>query len=149
MTETGSGDGEGTTINIQLPIGSGEKAALSTFDDIIAPAAEHFQPDMIFVSAGYDAHFLDPLENLQFTASTYNALCRRLKELANKLCKGRLVLLLEGGYHLDALGESVADSFRGLLGLPSIDTFNKACLHDEPQSKVQSMIQEIQRIHNV
>lgn len=122
---------------------------LSTFEQIVAPAAEKFKPDMIIVSAGYDAHFLDPLASLQFTSSTFNSLCRNLKQLANKLCDGRLLLLLEGGYHLKALGDSVADSMLGLIGQGSVDTYDRHQLQKEPVDKVNDLLTEVSRIHNV
>ena len=87
------------------------------------------------VSAGYDAHWRDPLAGLQMRTSTYHRLARQLAEAAQQLCGGRVVFLLEGGYDLKALGASVADSFRGLLGEPSADSFDPDLLRDEPVHK--------------
>jgi len=70
----------------------------------------------------------------------------KLKQLANKLCEGRLVMLLEGGYNLDALGESVADSFFGLLGEPSIDTLNRSGIETEPMSEVESLLKRVSQL---
>ena len=147
MTEVGSGNGEGTNINIPLPAGSGEIAALSTFEQIVGPAAEKFKPDMIVVSAGYDAHFLDPLASLQFASSTYHVLCQNLRQLADRLCHGRLVLLLEGGYRLQALGDSVTDSFLGLMNHPSIDKCDRKSLQDEPSENIKDLLKEVSAIH--
>ena len=67
-------------------VGSGDAAAKLAFDKIIQPAAIRFQPDIILISAGYDAHWRDPLEKLNFYSSTYHFLTRRVKQLSNKLC---------------------------------------------------------------
>jgi acetoin utilization deacetylase AcuC-like enzyme len=91
------------------------------FDAVIAPAARRFRPEMIFVSAGYDAHRLDPFALLQFRSSTYYKLAARVKALADELCEGRLLCLLEGGYNVAALGESVVETFLALTGQASRD----------------------------
>ena len=88
---------------------------LAAFDEIVEPAARRFRPDIILVSAGYDAHWRDPLAGLQLRSSSYHSLGARLAALASELCGGRLVMLLEGGYDLKALGESVANTFLGEL----------------------------------
>ena len=67
-------------------VGSGDMAARLSFDKIIQPAAIRFQPNIILISAGYDAHWRDPLEKLNFYSSTYHFLTRRVKQLSNKLC---------------------------------------------------------------
>ena len=67
-------------------VGSGDAAARLAFDKIIQPAAIRFQPNIILISAGYDAHWRDPLEKLNFYSSTYHFLTRRVKQLSNKLC---------------------------------------------------------------
>ena len=70
---------------------------LAAFDEIVAPAARRFQPDIILVSAGYDAHWQDPLEHLQWQSATFHWLTAAVRRLAKELCGGRLLLLLEGG----------------------------------------------------
>ena len=96
---------------------AGHEAMLAAFDEVVEPAARRFCPDIILVSAGYDAHWRDPLAGLQLRSSSYHALGGRLAALAGELCGGRLVMLLEGGYDLKALGESVANTFLGELFL--------------------------------
>ncbi|PRW56020.1 histone deacetylase 14 isoform X1 [Chlorella sorokiniana] len=147
--EVGTGAGEGATINVPLPGDSGHTAALDVFETIVAPAAQRFKPDIILVSAGYDAHWRDPLAGLQFRTSTYHALGACLKQLADQLCGGRIVFLLEGGYDLKALGESVANTFLGVLGEGPADAFNPDLLRDEPTEKVQQVLLEARRIHDL
>ncbi|KAI3436510.1 hypothetical protein D9Q98_005927 [Chlorella vulgaris] len=150
-SEVGTGDGEGATINLPLPGDSGHEAMLAAFDEVVAPAAQRFQPDILLVSAGYDAHWRDPLAGLQCRSSTFHALGHRAKLLADELpsCRGRLVMLLEGGYDLKALGESVANTFLGVLGEAAADNFNPALLRDEPMDKVQQVLREARRVHGL
>ena len=149
ITDMGEGDGLGATINIPLPPGSGDKAVLSALEEIVVPAAARFQPDFIIVSAGYDAHWRDPLAGLTFRTGTYHRLCTKLKELANEMCGGKIVFLLEGGYDLVGLSEGVADSFRALLGDASTDVGEIPGLRDEPDDKVRNVLTEVKAMHQV
>ncbi|XP_050141746.1 histone deacetylase 14, chloroplastic isoform X4 [Malus sylvestris] len=149
--EVGHGDGEGTTLNLPLPGGSGDAAMRAIFDEIIVPCAQRFKPDIILVSAGYDAHVLDPLASLQFTTGTYYMLASNIQQLAKDVCGGRCVFFLEGGYNLESLSYSVADSFRAFLGEPSLasEFDNPAFLHEEPSTRVRQAIQRVKQIHSL
>jgi acetoin utilization deacetylase AcuC-like enzyme len=146
--EAGAGDGAGATVNLPLPGGAGHEAALAAWDEVVEPAVRRFKPDIIIVSAGFDAHWKDPLGALSWRSSTFHALAGRASALAAELCAGRLVLLLEGGYDLGALGESVASAFAGLLGRPAIDSLREA-LPEEPLERVRAAIRETQRVHGL
>lgn len=74
------------SLGCMCAVGSGDAAARLAFDKIIQPAAIRFQPNIILISAGYDAHWRDPLEKLNFYSSTYHFLTKRVKQLSNKLC---------------------------------------------------------------
>ncbi|KAG2250004.1 hypothetical protein Bca52824_089632 [Brassica carinata] len=149
ISDIGKGKGEGTTLNLPLPGGSGDIAMRTAFEEIIVPCVQRFKPDLILVSAGYDAHVLDPLANLQFTTGTYYSLARDIKQLAKEVCGGRCVFFLEGGYNLESLSASVADSFRALLGEESLasEFDNPAYLYDEPMRKVRDAIEKAKSIH--
>ncbi|XP_027921737.1 histone deacetylase 14 isoform X1 [Vigna unguiculata] len=149
--EVGSGDGEGTTLNLPLPGGSGDTAVRTVFDEVIVPCAQRFKPDIILVSAGYDGHVLDPLANLQYTTGTYYMLASSIKQLARDLCGGRCVFFLEGGYNLKSLSYSVADTFRALLGDRSLasEFDDPNILYEEPSTKVKQAIQRIKHIHSL
>jgi acetoin utilization deacetylase AcuC-like enzyme len=112
--EVGGPDAPGATLNIPLPTGATGDVALHAFDELIAPVAEEFGPTWVLVSAGYDAHRDDPLAGLRWTAGDYALLTRRVLELAPD---GRLVVLLEGGYDLDALRRSTAATAAALVGI--------------------------------
>lgn len=120
LEETGEGRGQGTTINVPLPPGSGSTALLAAFDRIVAPAARRFQPDLILISAGFDMHQLDQTMNMNDAG--FGALAGRLSGLADELCGGRLVLMLEGGYHAEALAGGVEASLRAMAGEPTDET---------------------------
>jgi acetoin utilization deacetylase AcuC-like enzyme len=112
--ETGEGRGEGTTVNVPLPPQTDGERWLHAFDSRIAPAVRGHRPDMLVVSAGYDAHEADPLAQLRLSTDTYAQVAARLASMAGELCDGRMVWLLEGGYDLDSLGASVAASLVAL-----------------------------------
>lgn len=151
INQIGTGDGEGATLNLPLPGGSGDRAMRDVFDEVIAPCAQRFKPDIILVSAGYDAHVLDPLANLQFTTGTYYMLASNIQQLATDLCGGRCVFFLEGGYNLSSLSHSVADSFRAFIGEPSLaaEFDNPAFLYEEPSKRVKEAIQRVKHIHSL
>ena len=99
----------------------------------------------------YDGHVLDPLASLQFTTGTYYMLAAHIKQLAKELCGGRCVFFLEGGYNLESLSYSVADSFRALLGEPSraSEFDNPAFLYEEPSTRIKQAIQKVKAIHSL
>ena len=141
--------GEGSSINIPLPGDSGHRAAIAAFEDVVGPALRRFAPEIILVSAGFDSHWKDPVGGLQYRSGTFYELAVRLKQLAKAVCGGRLVFLLEGGYDLEALGESVASTFSGILDGRVIDGIDPGLLRDEPVDKVKAVLEECRRIHGL
>lgn len=115
--ETGRGEGEGTTVNVPFPGGVGDQGYARAFDEVLRPLAQRFRPQLILVSAGFDAHWNDPLAGMQLSIGGYAALVDRLLALANELCHGRLVFTLEGGYHLEVLAHSILNTLRRLSGV--------------------------------
>ena len=116
IDETGARDGEGFTVNVPLLAGWGDDEYQAVFEDILAPAAERFEPQLIMVSAGYDAHWADSLASMQVSISGFARLVEITKTLADMLCQGRMVFTLEGGYHLEALALSVGATLDILRG---------------------------------
>jgi acetoin utilization deacetylase AcuC-like enzyme len=110
--ENGVGPGFGTTINIPLPPGTTGDAYLAAFDDIVVPAAEKFRPTWLIVSAGFDAHRSDPLTQMGLSAGDYPLMMSRLVQLVPT---GRVVMMLEGGYDLDALKNCTSSSLAALV----------------------------------
>jgi acetoin utilization deacetylase AcuC-like enzyme len=120
--ETGRGAGVGTTLNCPLARGAGDRAFLDALRHELEPAAERFQPDFVLVSAGFDAHTADPLGGLAVTTEAYTEATRVLCRIADRHAQGRLVSVLEGGYNLEALGESVAAHVAALAERPPPET---------------------------
>lgn len=108
VEERGVGAGTGYTVNAPLPAGMGDGAYEMLFDELLRPIADAYAPDLVLVSAGFDAHRMDPLAQMQVTSQGFARMCSTVREIANEHAEGRLSLVLEGGYHLDALSESVA-----------------------------------------
>ena len=101
--ECGRGAGLGTTVNVGLPAGCGDGEYRATFDQVFEPALRRFAPDIIIVSAGFDAYRDDPLADMRVTGAGFLAMARSLCRLADELCAGRIVYALEGGYDLGGL----------------------------------------------
>jgi acetoin utilization deacetylase AcuC-like enzyme len=116
VDETGSGAGAGTTLNIPLPSGTTGDVYLQAFDEIVAPVAERFSPTWVIVSAGFDAHRDDPLTSMGLAAGDYGPLTGRVLSLVPS---GRRVVMLEGGYDLDALTHCSSEVMRQLAGMPA------------------------------
>jgi acetoin utilization deacetylase AcuC-like enzyme len=106
--ETGEGEGAGTTINVPLPAGSGDTELLAAFTDRLRPAAEAFRPDLVLISAGFDARQGDLLGGLEVTDEGFDRLTRIVQEIAARHAGGRIVSVLEGGYTLAGLASAVA-----------------------------------------
>ena len=113
--ETGSGPGAGTKINVPLAAGSGDAQYQAAFEEKLKARALEFRPDFVLISAGFDAHQDDPLGGMKVTAEGYAVLTRIVKALARECCKGRLVSVLEGGYDLKGLADSVEAHLRVLM----------------------------------
>jgi len=114
--ETGTGKGVGTTLNVPLPPGASDAQILAAFEQQLVPAARRFKPDFILVSAGFDGMRRDLLGQFDITPAGYTAITRVIVRLADELCQGRIVSVLEGGYRLDGLAESVAAHVKVLRG---------------------------------
>ena len=114
-SETGCGSGVGFTVNRPLWAGAGDAEFLGALDSILAGPAHEFRPDVVLVSAGFDAHEDDPLAQLTVTTEGFAAATRAVCAFARAMCGGRLVSVLEGGYDLTALGECVTAHVKALM----------------------------------
>jgi acetoin utilization deacetylase AcuC-like enzyme len=115
LSETGAGEGEGYTINLPVPPGSGHDEWLSLVQQIVAPAARAYEPGFVLVSAGFDAHRDDPLAECTLTEASYAAMAATIRDLAGELA-APLAIVLEGGYDLGALARSVAATMAAAAG---------------------------------
>jgi acetoin utilization deacetylase AcuC-like enzyme len=114
LDEQGQENGLGATLNLPLPAGCGDAEYGLLFDTVLAPVLLAFKPEIILVSAGFDAHERDPLGGMTVTTRGFGLFAERLCTVADQACEGRIVMALEGGYDLDALAESVGETVRVL-----------------------------------
>jgi acetoin utilization deacetylase AcuC-like enzyme len=147
VREIGSGDAEGTVINIPLEVGVGDNGFKNVYEEIVLPAVRRFNPDLVLVSAGYDAHRDDPLASLNLSLSGFDWISRQLINLSDEICSGKIIFFLEGGYNLDVLRNGVINSIKGLMGIKSFDGFIETTQQDEPD--IQNLVKELKRIHNL
>jgi acetoin utilization deacetylase AcuC-like enzyme len=117
LEEVGVGRGKGTTVNVPLPAGTGDGVYVQAMERIVVPALADFQPDLIWVSAGYDAHARDPLAMMEMSTEGFGVVSSLLVEAAEELCEGRILATLEGGYDLEALPVSLLATIAAMAGV--------------------------------
>jgi acetoin utilization deacetylase AcuC-like enzyme len=113
--EVGLGRGAGATVNVPLPAGSGDEVYLGVFQRVFVPVARAFRPDVLLVSAGFDAHRDDPLAAMEVSADGWAALAALVRAVADEVCGGRLVFVLEGGYALSGLRDGIDATLSALV----------------------------------
>jgi acetoin utilization deacetylase AcuC-like enzyme len=124
--EIGSGPGEGFTVNLPMESGSIDVDFEYVFDRVALPVLRQFKPDLILVSAGFDAHQRDPLAMMRATEAGFAAMTMALRRVADETCRGRLALVTEGGYDLTALEGSLDAVVHTLAGPSSAPTWPAA-----------------------
>lgn len=145
--ETGRGQGAGTTVNVPLPAGVGDNGYAIVFRDLLWPIARHFGPQLMLISAGFDAHWSDPLAAMLLSLTGYANLVRELRDMAQSLCDGRIVFTLEGGYHLDVLAYSTLNAFYTLLGDDEIvDPIGPSPSEERP---IDSLVKQLDDFHEL
>jgi acetoin utilization deacetylase AcuC-like enzyme len=115
VNETGSGKAVGTTLNVPMLPGSDASDYIEVFKNRLKPSLLDFSPDFVLISAGFDAHRLDPLAAINMTAEGFAILTELVAEIANETCEGRMVSALEGGYSLKGVSESVVAHVEQLM----------------------------------
>lgn len=148
LHEIGADEGRGATINIPLPAGHGDASYRELFAEVVVPAIERFQPDLMLISAGFDAHWVDPLASMQLTLAGYDYLARECVKLAERLCAGRIIFVMEGGYDLRALAHGWCNIASALLGKDGIsDPYGSP--RPGTSLDIQSLIQQLRQIHRL
>jgi acetoin utilization deacetylase AcuC-like enzyme len=147
IRETGSDEGSGSVVNIPLPARVGDQAFEAITEQVIEPIANRFAPDILLISAGFDAHWNDPLASLQLSTTGYCQLGTALLRMAENLCDGKIVYFLEGGYDPDDLWDNVLAIFYSLKKetLPT-DRLGPA---PYPEVNIDDLIETLQTIHGV
>lgn len=149
LDEIGAGAGRGYTLNIPLAGGQGDASYRRLFDEVVRPAVERFNPDLMLISAGFDAHWVDPLAGMQLTLGGYDYLARECIRLAERLCDGRIVFVMEGGYDLPALANGWVNIARALLGQDGVSDPYGEARSAADASGIQPLIDELRRIHRL
>ena len=123
--DTGTGAGRGFTVNLPLDAGATDSDYELVYERVVSPSLRQFKPQLILVSAGFDAHQRDPLAGMRLTTAQFGRLTATIAGIADELCDGRIVAVTEGGYDLQALADSLATALRVLDGQASLDEFPK------------------------
>ncbi|HEV2581483.1 MAG TPA: class II histone deacetylase [Ktedonobacteraceae bacterium] len=117
LEQVGSGAGTGYTVNIPLPAGTGDRGYVAAFEQLVLPVGLQYQPQLIIISAGQDANWLDPLAQMMLTMAGFRAISRLMRDLAETVCAGRLVMLQEGGYSAAYVPYCTIAAVEPLLGV--------------------------------
>jgi acetoin utilization deacetylase AcuC-like enzyme len=115
VLETGEGDGKGFTVNVPLTAGGGDAVYRAAFERVILPVLDEYRPQLVLVSAGFDASARDPLAEMTLSADAFGWMARALRRVADKSAEGRIALVLEGGYDLVALESGLLAATRGIV----------------------------------
>ncbi|MBC6408198.1 MAG: class II histone deacetylase [Rhodobacteraceae bacterium] len=143
--DRGYGNGAGLNVNVPLPAGAGHTAYVAVMDQIILPALERFQPEMIVVACGFDASVIDPLARMQATSDTFAEMTLRLKAYAETHCGGKLVLVHEGGYsevYVPFCGHATIAALSGsAVSIP--DPFEETFRVRQPSARFDGFLREV------
>ncbi len=144
LKDVGRGAGAGFTVNMPMPPGSGDVEYAIFFDQIIIPILDHFQPELLLISSGYDAYRHDPLAGMSLTHQGFYNMADSLKQAAERHCQGRLLLCLEGGYHLEGQAGAVIQVLNALgnFGLPVTERSPDL----EPTRHAQARLEEVLQV---
>ena len=141
--EVGSGDGMGYTVNVPMEPGMGDDEFIRIFEEILKPIIDQYKPEFILVSAGFDIYFEDPLGGMKVSPEGFAKLTRLLTDEADKICDGKIVFLLEGGYNLDGLWISTKEVIEELL-----DKKKTEYKLSVSETNVDSLIDNIKKIYS-
>ncbi|HAG08671.1 MAG TPA: histone deacetylase [Desulfotomaculum sp.] len=143
----GQGEGEGFTVNVPLKSGTGDQEYEAVFRQILYPIAMAYQPEFILISAGQDAHHSDPIGGMYLTTRGYEKMTAIVKEIAQRCCNERIVILLEGGYNLEGQAQSVAAVFNTLAQL-NFDVHEKIYPQNTVSSGFINDLNEVKKIQS-
>ena len=149
LDEVGAARGAGATINLPVPAGHGDQAYRLMFKQVLKPVAERFQPELMLVSVGFDAHWVDPLAGMRLSLAGYDWLARQCLGLAQEVCDGKIIFLMEGGYDLKALAHGWANIARALIGgIALSDPYGNPDSVADPR-QIEKLIRRAREIHGL
>lgn len=147
--ETGRLDGRGSTLNAPVAAGHGDQSYQALFEDIVWAAAEGFQPELMLISAGFDAHWADPLAQMQLSLGGYDYMARESIKMAQAFCDGRIVFVMEGGYDLKALAHGWRNIAGALLGADGFSDPYGQPASSAPIAEIRPLVKKLRRIHSL
>ncbi len=143
LHEVGTRRGRGFTLNVPFPPGVGDAGYVRALNDYVRPIAKQFRPQIILISAGFDAHWQDPLAMAGLSLTGYAIMAQTLIKMAEEFCDGRILFVLEGGYQHDVLTYGIANVFSALLGHDKVlDPFGPT---PEGERNVDDLIDQLRR----
>jgi len=154
VNEVGEGDGRGFTVNVPMPAGVGDGGFARIIDTILTPVADRFKPELILVSAGYDAHWRNSAYvrgiDERVSVAGFYTIAKQIQAIADKHCPGRLAAILEGGYDLDGLAYGVDATLRAWLGMPAIDDpAGPSPIAAVEGQKFDTMLAQVRSVHGL
>jgi acetoin utilization deacetylase AcuC-like enzyme len=138
--ELGEGAGAGATVNVPLPAGCGDEEYLGAFLRIVVPVVRAFRPEFILVSCGFDAHRADPLASMDVSGEGYAGMSHIVRALADELCRGRCLFVLEGGYAAEGLYEGTSAVLEALLARAALPPTMPELAPGSPLDKVLTRV---------
>jgi len=145
--DIGTGPGEGYSVNVPLPAGSGDEVFTLVFDEIILPVAASFKPELLLVSAGYDAHWNDPLAGLHLTSAGYYGIARALHQIATEYTGGRSLFVLEGGYDPAGLVANIEATLLAVANLTAPEPPQPIPVGPSPD--ISDLIHALRQLHHL
>ena len=149
LDEVGESAGQGTTLNIPVAAGHGDQSYRLIFEQVVIPATERFEPDLMLISVGFDAHWADPLAGMRLSLAGYDWLARECLKLAKQVCAGKIVFLMEGGYDLKALSQGWRNIARALLDSEELSDPYGAATEGASARDIQNLIDRVRAIHGI
>ena len=147
MKEIGIGSGRGTTINVPVPARTDDAGMFALYKEVVIPALERFQPDLLLISAGFDAHWRDPLANLYLSLQGFADIVQQLLSFADRCCGGKVISVTEGGYDLDVLSHAVCNLLSALLQQPA--SIQDPLGQRKSDQSVERLIAQLRSLHEL
>jgi acetoin utilization deacetylase AcuC-like enzyme len=148
MNEIGEKNGLGYKVNFPFPFGTCDEMYEKAFGQVITPIVEQYRPQFILVSAGFDGHFNDTVAELSLTVSGYVRTFLTIMGYASRLCEGRLVALLEGGYDLGVIGKIAVGVVAEMAGVPFSFPAESPKIDIRAVRRAEKVIEDVKRIHS-
>ena len=146
IDEVGKGEGTGYDVNVPLPFETGDTVYLRAMEEIVMPIMLQYRPEFILVSAGFDAHYMDPVGNLSLSASAYKRIYDMILHAASETCQGKVASVLEGGYNLNYVGKLCSTAIARMAGMPYSVKDRVPPVKRSLESQGAKIIREVKRV---